>query len=69
MSKRRWVVAFAANMLAVQALAAGAPSRMLINGNILTMDGNNRVAQALAIEGDKIVAVGSDAEIRRLADH
>jgi len=60
-------VAFAANILAVQALAADPPSRMLVNGNILTMDGNNRVAQALAIEGDKIVAVGSDAEIRRLA--
>ncbi len=67
MSKRRWIVALAANMLAVQALAAGPPSRVLVNGNILTMDGNNRVAQALAIEGDKIVGVGSDAQIRRLA--
>jgi predicted amidohydrolase YtcJ len=33
----------------------------------LTMDAGDRMAQALAIEGDKIVAVGSDAEVRRLA--
>jgi hypothetical protein len=31
------------------------------------MDASDRMVQALAIEGDKIVAVGSDAEVRRLA--
>ena len=67
MTKRRWSIAFAACMLSGQALAAGPPTRILVNGNVLTMDASDRMAQALAIEGDKIVAVGSDANVRRLA--
>jgi predicted amidohydrolase YtcJ len=67
MSKRRWMMAFAAVVASAPALAAGPPSRILVNGAILTMDGGDRVAQALAIEGDRVVAVGSDAEIRGLA--
>jgi adenine deaminase len=67
MTKRRWSIAFAAFMLSAQALSAGPPTRLLVNGNILTMDASDRIAQALAIEGDKIVAVGSDAGVRRLA--
>jgi predicted amidohydrolase YtcJ len=67
MTKRRWTIAFAVCMLSAQALAAGSPTRILVNANILTMDAGDRMAQALAIEGDKIVAVGSDAEVRRLA--
>jgi predicted amidohydrolase YtcJ len=67
MTERRWTIAFAACMLSAQALAAGSPARILVNANILTMDASDRVAQALAIDGDKIVAVGSDAEVRRLA--
>src|SRR5260370_13991429 len=67
MPKRRWPIAFAACMLSAQALAAGPPTRILVNANIVTMDASDRMAQALAIEGDKIVAVGSDAGVRRLA--
>jgi predicted amidohydrolase YtcJ len=33
-------------------------------GSILTMDATNRVAEALLVEGDRIAAVGSDAELR-----
>jgi hypothetical protein len=54
-------------MLSAQALAAGPPTRLLVNGNILTMDASDRIAQALAIEDDRVVAVGSDADVRRLA--
>ena len=39
---------------------------VLKNGKLLTMDPARPVASALAISGDRIVAVGSDAEIDRL---
>ena len=32
---------------------------VLVNGTILTVDANNSVAQAVAVTGGKIVAVGS----------
>lgn len=41
---------------------------VLINGEVLTMDDNLPRAQALAVKAGKIVAVGSDAEVRALAD-
>lgn len=37
---------------------------VLRNGKIVTVDDNNPEAQALAIKGDKIVAIGSDEDIR-----
>ena len=41
------------------------PERVLYRGGpILTMDANNRVVGAVAVEGDRIVAVGSDADVR-----
>ena len=38
-------------------------SQVFVNGTILTMDSENRTVEAIAIEGDRIVAVGSRAEI------
>ena len=35
------------------------------NGNVLTMDAQSRVATAIAIEGDRIVAVGDDDDVQR----
>jgi len=35
------------------------------NGHVLTMDANGRQATALVIEGDHIVAVGSDEDVQR----
>src|SRR3990170_3077796 len=44
-------------------------SKMIFhNGLIVTMDDAQPQAQAIAIEGDRIVAVGSDEDIRALAD-
>ncbi|HSE41586.1 MAG TPA: amidohydrolase, partial [Acidobacteriota bacterium] len=40
--------------------------RIFVNGKIWTGDDKRPVAEALAISGDKIVAVGSSEEIRRL---
>src|SRR6185436_5095867 len=55
------------------ALAASAPTRaqpppsadlVLINGTVLTVDANDTVAQAVAVAGGKIVAVGSTDAVR-----
>lgn len=40
---------------------------LLINGKIITVDAKDSVAQALAIEHGKIVAVGSNDEVRKYA--
>ncbi|HYG78908.1 MAG TPA: amidohydrolase [Pyrinomonadaceae bacterium] len=37
---------------------------LLVNGKVFTADARGTVAQAVAIEGDRIVAVGTDAEIK-----
>ena len=41
-----------------------AAETVLINGTVLTVDAGDRVAQALAIDKGRIVAVGTDADIR-----
>jgi predicted amidohydrolase YtcJ len=38
---------------------------MLINGTIYTVDGRNTVVQAVAVEGDRLIATGSNAAILR----
>jgi predicted amidohydrolase YtcJ len=44
-----------------------APTLVLINGKILTLDGQSRVVEALAVRDGKIIAVGETAAIRSLA--
>jgi predicted amidohydrolase YtcJ len=44
-------------------LAAQSADLVLTNGRVITVDPRDRVAQAVAVRGDKIVAVGSNAEI------
>jgi predicted amidohydrolase YtcJ len=39
---------------------------VLINGNVYTLDENQPAAEALAVRGDRIAAVGSEAEVRAL---
>ena len=60
-----WLIALLA--VAGPACAADPPERILLNGIVLTMDKTDRVAQAIAIDGNRIVAVGSNAEIKRTA--
>jgi hypothetical protein len=48
-------------------LAAQSADLILVNGTVLTVDPDDRVAQAVAVRGSRIVAVGSNAEIERLA--
>ncbi len=40
-------------------------SQIFINATVLTIDANNSVAEAVAVQGDRIVAVGSNEDILR----
>jgi predicted amidohydrolase YtcJ len=51
----------------VLAQQAAAPDVILSNGKIITVDDRFSIAEAVAVRGDRIVAVGSNSEIARLA--
>jgi predicted amidohydrolase YtcJ len=57
------LLAFAA--LGFPAAQGGSADIVLLNGNVITVDANDRIAQAMAIAGGKIVAVGRDAEMQK----
>jgi hypothetical protein len=44
-----------------------APSLVLVNGKVLTMDGQSRTAEAVAIRDGKFLAIGDNATIRSMA--
>jgi predicted amidohydrolase YtcJ len=58
------VMTTAAWILAAQQLA---PDLLLSNGKVITVDERFSIAQAIAIKGDRIVAVGTNSEIVPLA--
>lgn len=43
-------------------------TKVFKGGHVVTMDAQRRVAQAVAVRGDKILAVGTDAEMARYID-
>ncbi len=43
------------------------PDTVLVNGKIITVDANDSIAEAIAIQGGRIIAVGSNEEIEALA--
>ncbi|MCH8832183.1 MAG: amidohydrolase, partial [Chloroflexi bacterium] len=45
----------------------GPPSLLLLNARVLTMDHNQAGAQAVAVHGNTIAAVGSSSELAALA--
>jgi hypothetical protein len=49
------------------ARAAAPPQLILFHGRILTVDSRDSIAEALAIRGGKIIAVGTDRDMLRLA--
>ncbi|MBL8292166.1 MAG: amidohydrolase, partial [Bryobacterales bacterium] len=53
---------FVSGLLAA-GLWAQAPDLILHHGKVVTVDGQFRIVQALAVRGDRIVAVGSDREV------
>jgi len=44
-----------------------APDLVLLNGKVITVDERFAIAQALAVRGDRLVAVGSNSDVARLA--
>jgi predicted amidohydrolase YtcJ len=48
--------------------AAQAPDTVLLNGKIVTLDAASTIREALAIDDGRITAVGTSADIRKLAD-
>ena len=58
------VVAGATSLLRAQ---QAAPDVILTNGKIITVDERFTIAQAVAVQGDRIVAVGTNQDIGRLA--
>lgn len=71
MKRRRVREAIVATSLVGAACTAssGVPSADLVlyNGRVITVDGSFTIAQSVAISGDRIIAVGSDASVRGLA--
>jgi len=65
----RCCVAFVYSVVALSSLAhARAPDAIYFNANIYTLDPDAPRAEAIAVEGDRITAVGSNAAVRALAD-
>jgi predicted amidohydrolase YtcJ len=60
------VILLAASAAALHAQQA-APNTILTNGKIITVDERFSIAQAVAIRGDRIIAVGTNQEITQLA--
>ncbi len=44
-----------------------APDLVVYGGKIVTVDGNSRIAEAMALKGDRILAVGASADILDMA--
>ncbi len=68
---RRWL-AFAVSIASLSAAWTVAGQQepadlVLVNGIVLTVDPNDSIAEAVAVRAGKIVAVGSTADVRRLA--
>jgi predicted amidohydrolase YtcJ len=69
--ERTWLLTMAATMLlaswlAPQTFAAEQADLVLRGGNVVTVDEQQPTAEAIAIRGDRILAVGSDKEIAKL---
>jgi predicted amidohydrolase YtcJ len=58
----------AALTTAVPAFGQDAPELLLVNGKIVTVDDYFSIEEAIAIRGGRILAVGSDSELRAMAD-
>jgi predicted amidohydrolase YtcJ len=56
-----------AGLLASAGLALAQSTTVLLNGKILTVDSRSSTAQALAIRSGRIVAVGTSADLRKMA--
>jgi predicted amidohydrolase YtcJ len=72
MSRQTWLAALAASAavaawVVVPSARQATADLVLTNGKIITVDDRFSIAQAVAIRGERIVAVGTNQEIGRLA--
>ena len=63
---RTWLFAAAALLAFSAAATAQTADLVLVNGKIVTVDDRFSIAQALAIRGQRIVAVGTNADVEKL---
>ena len=63
----RLMAILAAACVAAGAAHAQSPDTILLNGKIVTLDAKSSVVQALAIRDGRIVAVGPNDEVKKLA--
>lgn len=61
-----WLLLAALAGGAIPAAAQGTADLVLLNGRVYTLDARRPWADAVAVRGDTIVAVGSTAEVRQL---
>jgi len=67
-TSRAVLVALAgASVVSIVAAQQPAPDIVFSNGKIITVDDRFTIAQAVAVRGDRIAAVGTDADVGRLA--
>jgi len=66
--RRASALAAIAAIASALARAQTSADLILINGTVITVDGADRIAQGVAVAGGKIVAVGTNADIRALAN-
>lgn len=61
------LLVFCLTLFSAAIQAAGNADAILVNGKIVTVDDRFTIAQAVAIKGQRFIAVGGNAEIRKLA--
>ena len=55
-------------LINVKSLFTTSPDKILYNANIITVDPNNPKAQAIAMFGERIIAIGENDKILRLSN-
>ncbi|WP_428667083.1 amidohydrolase [Runella sp.] len=66
MRKLTYSILFGTILTASLGYAQKTADKIFINGKIITVDAQNSVAQAIAVEGGKILAVGTNNDIQKL---
>ena len=64
---KRWILLFAVTLAPALAVAADTADLVLVNGKVVTVDDRFSIVQAVAIKSSRIVAVGTTADMRKLA--
>lgn len=63
----RWCLSLGLSFTAATLFAQEPPTLILHHGKIVTVDADFRIAEAMAVRGDRILAVGANDDVLRLA--